>query len=270
MTERKQHFLLGLPKAVWKNRGLIGKLAKNDFRTRYAGSYFGIFWAFVQPVVTVLVYWLVFGVGFRVAQNTEVPFVLYLVSGIVPWFYMQEILLGGTGSLLQYDYLVKKVVFEIGVLPFIKAVSALFVHLFFILVAVVIAVIYRHYPSVYLIQIVYYYLAMTVLSLGVCYMTCAVVVFFRDLTQIISILLQVGIWSVPIMFDLNVFGKWAFLFKINPFYYIVTGYRDAIYGRVWFWERGLYGLYFWAVAIAMVLIGTAVFQKLRPHFADVL
>lgn len=63
------------------------KLAKNDFKTRYAGSYFGTFWAFVQPVVTILVYWFVFSVGFR--SNTDelgVPFVLYLVAGIVPWF----------------------------------------------------------------------------------------------------------------------------------------------------------------------------------------
>ena len=68
------------------------KLAKNDFKTRYAGSYFGTFWAFVQPVVTILVYWFVFSVGFR--SNTDelgVPFVLYLVAGIVPWFFFSDV-----------------------------------------------------------------------------------------------------------------------------------------------------------------------------------
>ena len=76
--------IFSLPADLYKNRRLVMKLAKNDFKTRYAGSYFGTFWAFVQPVVTILVYWFVFSVGFR--SNTDelgVPFVLYLVAGIV-------------------------------------------------------------------------------------------------------------------------------------------------------------------------------------------
>ena len=76
--------ILSLPADLYKNRRLVMKLAKNDFKTRYAGSYFGTFWAFVQPVVTILVYWFVFSVGFR--SNTDelgFPFVLYLVAGII-------------------------------------------------------------------------------------------------------------------------------------------------------------------------------------------
>ena len=85
---------------------------------RLKASYFGTFWAFVQPVVTILVYWFVFSVGFR--SNTDelgVPFVLYLVAGIVPWFFFSDALSGGTNSLLEYNYLVKKVVFNISVSP---------------------------------------------------------------------------------------------------------------------------------------------------------
>ena len=103
--------ILSLPADLYKNRRLVMKLAKNDFKTRYAGSYFGTFWAFVQPVVTILVYWFVFSVGFR--SNTDelgVPFVLYLVAGIVPWFFFSDALSGGSNALLEYDYLVKKVV----------------------------------------------------------------------------------------------------------------------------------------------------------------
>ena len=85
--------IFSLPADLYKNRRLVMKLAKNDFKTRYAGSYFGTFWAFVQPVVTILVYWFVFSVGFR--SNTDelgVPFVLYLVAGIVPWFFFSDAL----------------------------------------------------------------------------------------------------------------------------------------------------------------------------------
>ena len=113
-----------LPAELYKNRRLVFKLAKNDFKTKYAGSYLGIVWAFVQPIVTILVYWFVFSVGFRSGTgDLGVPFVLYLVAGIVPWFFFQDALIGGTNSLLEYNYLVKKVVFNISVLPVVKIIS---------------------------------------------------------------------------------------------------------------------------------------------------
>lgn len=87
--------IFSLPADLYRNRRLVMKLAKNDFKTRYAGSYFGTIWAFVQPVVTILVYWFVFSVGFR--SNTDelgIPFVLYLVAGIVPGFSFQMLFPG--------------------------------------------------------------------------------------------------------------------------------------------------------------------------------
>ena len=261
-----------LPGELIRNRGLIARLAVNDFRTRYAGSYFGIIWAFIQPVVTVFVYWMVFGLGFKTASGGDVPFVVYLTCGIVPWFYFQEILVSGTGAFIEYSYLVKKVVFEFGVLPFVKIVSAFFVHAFFVAVAIVIAAIYGIYPSVYLIQILYYFFAVTVFAAGICYATSSAVIFFRDLSQIVNIILQIGIWSVPIMFRLEAFEtkSWVWIFRINPMFYIVNGYRDAIYNHVWFFERWRDGLYFWAWAIVLIIIGTGTFDRLKDHFADVL
>ena len=73
--------IVSLPAELYKNRRLVFKLAKNDFKTKYAGSYLGIVWAFVQPIVTILVYWFVFSVGFRSGTgDLGVPFVLYLVA----------------------------------------------------------------------------------------------------------------------------------------------------------------------------------------------
>ena len=120
--------VLTLPIELLQNRKLIMNLAKNDFKTKYAGSYLGIVWAFVQPIVTILVYWFVFSVGLKAGNVSDYPFVLYLVSGIVPWFFFQDALNGGTNALMEYNYLVKKVVFKISVLPIVKMISALFVH----------------------------------------------------------------------------------------------------------------------------------------------
>ena len=102
------HHLKTLIKELIQNRKLILKLAVNDFKTKYVGSYLGIIWAFIQPVVTVVVYWFVFSVGLRVVPTGNVPFVLYLVSGLVPWFFFSDSLSGGTSALIEYQYLVKK------------------------------------------------------------------------------------------------------------------------------------------------------------------
>ena len=120
-------------KEIISNRKLIWDLSKNDFKTRFAGSYLGIIWAFVQPIVTVLVYWFVFekgmhASGINLRSGITAPFVLWLIAGLVPWFFFQEVLSGGTNALMEYSYLVKKVVFQIDILPIIKLISALFVH----------------------------------------------------------------------------------------------------------------------------------------------
>lgn len=264
-----------LPSDIYKNRRLVMKLAKNDFKTRYAGSYFGTFWAFVQPIVTILVYWFVFEVGFR--GNTDsvgVPFVLYLVAGIVPWFFFQDCLIGGTNSLLEYNYLVKKVVFHISVLPVVKIISAVFVHGFFVLFTIILYMGYGKFPDVYYLQLIYYSFCVFVLVLGLTYATCSVVIFFRDLTQIINIGLQVGVWLTPIMWvaedTLKGLPLLQKILQLNPMYYIVSGYRDCFITKRWFFERPVWSLYFWIVAIVCFFFGNWVFKRLRIHFADVL
>lgn len=260
-----------LPIELYRNRRLILKLAKNDFKTKYAGSYLGIIWAFVQPIVTVLVYWFVFQVGFRSLPVGDVPWVLYLVSGLVPWFFFSDALNGGTNALLEYNYLVKKVVFKISILPIIKIISAMFVHAFFVLFTVVLFSCYGRFPDLYTLQIFYYSFCMFIFVLGICYATCAIVIFFRDLTQIISIFLQVGVWMTPIMWQLDMIpSSLQWIFKLNPIFYVVSGYRDALIHKVWFWDHAYMTMYFWVCAAVMFGIGGMVFKKLKIHFADVL
>ncbi len=261
-----------------KTRKLVFNLAKNDFKTKFAGSYLGIIWAFVQPIITVFVYWFVFEKALNVGtQSTKagitVPYVLWLVAGLVPWFYFSDFLSNGTTVLLEYSYLVKKVVFDIGILPVVKAISNLFVHLFFIGFTLVLYSCYGMFPTVYTIQMLYYSFAMMLLALGVVYITSAVVILFRDLAQIVGIVLQVGVWFTPIMWNIdamNLSAKAQFILKLNPMYYIVAGYRDSLINHVFFWEHPKETIYFWVVTAVMFVLGRTVFKRLRPHFADVL
>lgn len=270
---RKKFF--GLPIELYQNRALILNLAKNDFKTRFAGSYLGIVWAFVQPIVTVLVYWFVFQVGLRSGNVQDYPFVLWLVAGLVPWFFFQEALNGGTNALIEYSYLVKKVVFKISTLPLVKVISALFVHAFFVLFTLILYCAYGYFPDLYTLQIIYYSFALFVFVLGICYTTCAVVIFFRDLSQIINIVLQVGVWITPIMWNIEDMGQrmprvLVLIMKANPLYYIVNGYRDALLNKVWFWERFDLTCLYWLVTAAVFAVGAVIFKRLKVHFADIL
>lgn len=277
MAEEKSNFL-SIPIDIIKDRKLVSTLAKNDFRSRFAGSYFGIVWAFVQPIITVLVYWFVFEKALHAGGNTTregitVPFVLWLVAGLIPWFYFQEVVVMGTNALLEYSYLVKKVVFNITTLPVVKAVSSLFVHLFFVAFMFVLYFAYHFPPSLYNLQVIYYSFCMLMLVLGIIYATSAAVVFFRDLSQIVNIIMQVWIWVTPIMWNIDAMtlSPWVIKFlKLNPLYYIVAGYRDAMFNQVWFWDKPRMTLYFWGITLIIFILGTTIFSKLKAHFADVL
>lgn len=267
--------IVTLPVEIWQNRRLILKLAGNDFKRRYAGSYMGVIWAFIQPLVTIGLYYFVFGTimkGARSSGSDDVPFVLFLTCGMVPWFFFSEALSTGTSALLEYSYLVKKVVFKISVLPIIKVFAALITHVFFVVLLMVMAVICGFRPNIHWIQIIYYTGCTFVLALGICYTTCSLVVFVRDLGQLINVILQVLVWATPIMWNIDMIQNPTLtsVIKLNPVIYIVTGYRDAIYGDTWFFERFYSTVYFWIACAMLFGIGAIIYKRLKPHFADVL
>ncbi len=268
--------LLLLPVELYNSRKLIRRLAVNDFKKRYAGSYMGIVWALAQPVVTVCMYYIVFDRVFQsraqaVSGGVEVPYVLFLTAGLVPWFFFTEALTNGTTSLLEYNYLVKKVLFKISILPIIKIIAAMFIHVFFICVLMVIACIYGYYPNIYWLQFIYYVGCEFILVLSISYATCAIVVFFRDLLQIISIGLQLFQWATPILWNIDIVpDDYKWIIKLNPMTYIVEGFRNSIYGDTWFFEHFYSSTYFWLFTVAMFCIGALVFKRSKPHFADIL
>lgn len=260
-----------LMKSLLSGQKLIISLAKNDFKTKYASSYLGITWGFVQPILTIITYWFVFQVGLRSGSVSEVPFILWFLAGIVPWFFFSEAFSGATNSLSEYSYLVKKVVFPIELLPAVKVISVLFVQLFFLGFILFVYALYGYYPSVYNFQALYYLFCMVILVLALSYFTSAVVLFFKDLNQIIIIVLQIGFWFTPIGWPLSILSeKWRIVFQLNPMYYIVQGYRDSFIDRTLFYQRPIETLYFWLACITIMTVGVIMFKKLRPHFADVL
>ena len=253
------------------NKGLIKSLSKNDFKNKYASSYLGIVWGFINPLITIFVYWFVFTVGFRSADVGDAPYTIWFISGIIPWFFFSDALPSTTNVFLEYSYLVKKVVFKIEILPTVKIISSLFVHLFFVLFIYVLTTIYGYYPDLCSLQFVYYSFAMIVMIFSISLFTSSVVLFFRDLGQIIGIVINVGFWATPIGWTIDMLPGFAQrIFKLNPMYYIVTGYRDSFIDKVYFWERPYETLYFWVFCLVAFCFGVKLFKKLKPHFSDVI
>jgi len=261
-----------VPLDIYRSRDMFWDLAQNDFQSRFVGSIFGVFWAFVHPIITMLLYWFVFQVGLRSGNVGEFPFILFLMSGLIPWFYFQEAFSGGTSSLLEYSYLVKKMVFNVGVLPVLKVFSAIFVHLFFVVFLLGVTCAYKIWPDLYTLQIIYYVICTAFLVVGLSYFTAACTVFFRDMTQIVTIILTIGTWITPIMWNAEntLSGVLAMIFKLNPLYYIVDGFRDALLYKKWFWDKPVWTIYFWVVSILVYVGGVKFFNKLKVHFSDVL
>lgn len=274
MKKNKGLAIVQIYKEVSGNKRMLIKLAKNDFKTKYAGSYLGIFWAFVQPIITILLYWFVFQVGMRGASGDgRYPYVLTLTAGLVPWFYFNDAWSGATSSLVQYTFLVKKVVFEVGILPVIKVLSAFFVNIFFTIFMIIMLAFYGYYPDLYYLQLIYCFICITIFVSAISYMTSSLVVFVRDLQHLLTVVLQVLMWMTPIMWSASMLENHPTLLlvlKLNPVFYIVQCYRDSVLNEVWFWEHPLWTAYFWVLTIAFLFLGTHIFQKLRCHFADLL
>ncbi len=261
------------------SREVLWSMVHRDFRVRYLGSVLGFLWAFIQPLATLGVLWLVFEVGFKaqavrsLSGGSDVPFVLWLAAGMLPWLFFSEALARASGSVIEHNFLVKQVVFRTSLLPLVSLGSALLVHL---CLMVLLAGIFGATGLLgwHLLQLPYYMLATLVLLLGLSWITASLSVFLRDVPHLIALGLQFGFWLTPIFWDFERVMErhpgLALLFKLNPLFYVVRGYRDSLFDGTWFWQRGYTNLFFWAFVGITFPLGAMLFRRLRPHFADVL
>ncbi|QDV91304.1 Teichoic acid translocation permease protein TagG [Phycisphaerae bacterium RAS2] len=257
---------------TWRSRWLLYELTKNDFRGRYLGSALGIVWALVQPIVTLLIMWFVFARIYKSGQVSDKPFVLWLMAGIIPWYFISESMSGGTNSIVEKSFLVSKVAFRVSILPIVKISSAMVIHLFFFAIMIVILAAYGFPPDRYYLQIPYFWFATIIFLLGISWITAALTVFFRDVSYFVSVVLQFLFWLTPIFWSPEMVHdeKLRMLLKLNPLQYLVEGYRGCVIYQRWFWEPYKSMIYFWIVTALLFFGGAVIFRRLRPHFGDLL
>jgi len=254
---------------IFAKWSVLQNLALREVRMQYVGSALGIFWQVITPLVMILVFWVVFSVGFRVQPASGVPFAVWLTAGMAAWFAFSEIVSGSVHAITSHPHLVKKVVFPVQALPVVKVLSSLSNHLLFLGILVILMLVQNVSFSFYLLQIVYYFFCMVVLALGIGWTVAALNVFARDTGRMVSVLLQVGMWATPILWDIKMLPEpWRSVFAANPMHYIVQGYRDSFFYSVPFTARLGETLWFWFISLALLGLGVFVFRRLRPQFAD--
>lgn len=258
-------------KDIQDNVSFLWQFAIDDFKQKYAGSALGALWAFLQPMITIVLYWFVFQLGFKSQPVADYPFVLWLMAGLVPWFFISEAVMNATSCLLDYSYLVKKVLFNIEILPIAKVLSVLFVQFALIIFAIVSFAIGGFYPDLCYIKLIIYVIYMFILITALGYITSTLFVFFKDTIQIVSIVTTVIFWLTPIVYSSDSMPeKVQKILMFNPVYYAIMGFRNVLVFRQWIWVSWQMALYYWIFAIVLLILGIKLFNKCRKHFADVL
>lgn len=249
----------------------VWQFAIDDFKSKYAGSALGSLWAFLQPMVTIVLYWFVFQLGFKSQPVDDFPFILWLIAGLVPWFFISEAIINATASLRDYSYLVKKVLFHIDILPLAKTLSTLLVQFVLIIFAVICFCIGGYWPDFHYVQLIIFLLYMFIFTAGISYITATLYVFFKDTIQVISIVIQAVFWLTPIVWDFGIMPETTQkLLVYNPVYYCISGFRSAFINREWFHPGIGMTFYYWGTCILVLVLGIGLFHKCREHFADVL
>jgi len=187
------------------------------------------------------------------------------------WFAFSDILGGSSNVIIANANLIKKTLFPSQILPIVTVASSFIAHSVFIIVLLGLISLNSMSPSFYYLQFIYYLFCLSVLGVGLGWAVSALNVFIRDIGQFVSIVLQIGFWATPILWDIQMMPEnLQFLVKLNPMFYIVQGYRESFIYFIPFWNHPLQTLYFWTVAILLFVIGALIFQRLKPQFPDVL
>ncbi len=257
---------------IWRNRSLIRSMVQRDIHGRYRGSFVGLFWTVLNPLLLMATYFFVFGIVLRARfQNdpSRSGFVLYFLAGMLPWLAFSEAAGRAPFVLLEYRNLVKKLVFPLEILPVNLGVAGLVTELFALGIFLIGLFGARGSVPATALWLPVLLVPQLLFTLGLCWILAALGAYVRDLGQVIGFLLTLWFFITPICYPAESMPAWALsALSANPIFMLVSGYRQIFldarapaFGPLW---------KFWAIAAALFIFGHAWFYKLKRGFADVI
>jgi ABC-2 type transport system permease protein len=254
-------------KDIYSYRTMIASLVRKDLRGRYKGSVLGFLWTFINPLLQLLVYSLVFSQIMRMGID---KFYLFLFVALVPWIFFASCVTAGAGVIHSEKNLVAKIHFPREVLP-IYFTTSCFVNMLYCFIVVIAVVIFAGVPF-NLLAVLCLPVIMGVqyiMALGMCFLVSAITVYFRDLQHILGVLVMAWQFLTPVIYPLEMVPDELMpIFMLNPMTPVVVAYRDILYfGQVPELFTLLHALGF---GIVVLIGGVFVFGRLKRRFAEVL
>lgn len=252
-------------KELYAYREMIFSLVRRDLNGRYKGSALGFLWTFINPLLQLGVYTMVFSV---IMRNGITDYYLFLFVALIPWIFFSTSLSGGSSCIWSQKEMVKKIYFPREVLP-IAFVTSQFVNMLLSFL-VIFAVLIVSGKGINLIALLYLPVIMIVeyiLSLSVAMISSAVTVYLRDVEYILGIVTMAWQFLTPVMYSVDVVPeRMRTVFKLNPMTPVIVAYRDILYYK----KVPELGTLVQAVCLGMVLlvVGMVVFSRLKRHFAE--
>ena len=251
----------------------IRKLAKSDLIKTYRGSALGWAWAIIKPLVTIFVFWFAFTFGLRAAgSEAGYPFVLWLIAGFVPWFFMNEMITQGAACIRKNAHMVTKMKFPISVIPTFTSISKLVVHLFLVTIMIGLFLITGHLPDIYYLELPIYMFMMFIFFDFWALFAGMLSALSKDFMNLVNAFVTALFWLSGIMYNIDdmIKGPVRFILRFNPVTTIAQGYRNVFIYKIWIWDRPVDLLCYLCTLVLMILGALWAYKKLKKEIPDVL
>ncbi|MFB6498744.1 ABC transporter permease [Bacillus haynesii] len=259
---------------------LILRLAAYETKSKYQMNYLGVLWQFLNPLIQMLAYWFVFGIGIRKSSEMvtgigEVPFIIWMLAGLIPWFFISPTILDGSNSVYKRINMVAKMNFPISSLPSVAIVANLFSYFVMMAIYVIVLLAFGIYPNLQWLEYIYYLFCMIVFMFAFSLFNSTISVLVRDYQFLLQSVTRLLFFLLPIFWDISTqlgdkHPALLNVIKLNPLFYIIDGFRNSFLGGSWFFEDATYMLYFWAFTLLLLTVGAVLHMKFRDRFVDFL
>src|SRR5258706_5990177 len=262
----ERHYWLDL----WRYRELFRVLAWRDLAVRYKQTVIGVLWALIRPLLTMLVFTIIFGHIARLPPDGTAPYPLMVFAGILPWTFFSTGLSEASNSLINNANLISKVYFPRLIVPTATVVVAFVDFLISFALLLLLMAWYQYPPDWRMLGLPGFVLLAFVASVGPALWITALNVKYRDFRYVIPFIVQFGLYVSPVGYSSHVIPEeWRFLYSLNPMVGVIDGFRWCILGR----ESELYlpGLALAScVTIIFLWFGISQFRKMEKDFADLI
>lgn len=229
-------------------------------------------WSVIHPLMMIFTYYFIFSYVFGMKVKADygtTSYALWLVGGLVPWFFFSETVIRSAGALQENRTLVTKTLFPSEIIPICLLVSGIINHVIGLVILLIFAVAITGGISPFFPFVAVYFVLMSFMVLGFSWALSSLNVFVRDVGQIVGIALNLWFYYTPIFYPISIIPeKYRIILKMNPMYYVVEGYRSSLISGGW--PDSFHILYLAVFSMSVFVAGGLLYKKLKPAFADVL